>query len=158
MALSAEVCSKVADIVDANMHAFRHLYKPLAHDLGIVSSSECHTAKWSRDTAVDAQMRLLRDVPHSIRDVARRRLYVQGGVQEMARCDSGAVGRAVVETAARVVARTSARQAVKGFVSAGLVNSARYVVGKVAKSWRARALNRKVLQQREPQVRQSGAG
>lgn len=158
MTLSAEVYTKVADIVNANVHAFRQLYRPLIRDLGIVSSSEAHNARWTRDVAVDAQTRLLSDVPHAIRDAARRQLWVRGGIEEMARCDTGAVGLAVVDAAARVVARTSARQAAKGFFTAGLMNSARYVLGKMVKRWRARALNRKMLRQREPEVRQNGAG
>lgn len=150
MSMAAEVSTKVTDIVDANVQAFRRLYKPLIRDLGTVSRSECTGTKWTRDMTAQTQMRLLNDVPRAIRDAARLRLRAQGGLKQLAQCEAKAVGDALVEAAARVVARTSARQAMKGFLTAGLVNSARYVVSKVGKSWKARARNRKALQQQLP--------
>lgn len=142
MQLAVEVGSKVSDIVRANLHRFRALYKPVA-----CGSGHAHARSdgiWSREVEAGGQARLLRRLPRHIRDSMRRRLgirEVDGGVDALARLDNALVGKAVVGAVAAVVARSSIRQSLKGLATAGLGTSARYIASKLGKSVRARVLS-----------------
>lgn len=142
MRFAVEVRSKVSDIVRANLERFRALYKPVACDCGHAHARS--DGVWSREVEATGQARLLRRLPHHIRETARRRLGVRdanGGVDALARLDNAAVGSAVVGAVAAVVARSSIRQSLKGLATAGLGTSARYVASKLGKSVRARVFS-----------------
>eukprot|EP00177_Eucheuma_denticulatum_P005097 GFKZ01009289.1.p1 GENE.GFKZ01009289.1~~GFKZ01009289.1.p1 ORF type:complete len:337 (+),score=28.60 GFKZ01009289.1:75-1085(+) len=140
-----EVGTKVRDIVRANTDRFRSLYLPLTRDIGVTHMTK--DGKWTREIEVRGQMRLLTRLPTGIREAVTRRLGVTGGLEAVARCESAAVGRAVVATVATVVARSSIRQGMVGLATAGVGNSARYVAAKVGKSLRARFRRLGVMQQ-----------
>lgn len=141
MTLAAEVRSKVSDIVRANMGRFRALYAPRANGTGVAHGRA--DGVWSREVAAGGQARLLGRLPWHIREKVRRKLGIcetEGGVDGLARLDSGLVGRAVVGAVATVVARSSIRQSLKGLATAGIGTSARYVAMKLGKSVRSRVL------------------
>lgn len=142
MQLAVEVGSKASDIVRANLHRFRALYKPVTCDSGHAHARS--DGVWSREVAASGQARLLRRLPDHIRHSVRRRLGIReadGGVDALATLDNAIVGKAVVGAVAAVVARSSIRQSLKGLATAGLGTSARYVASKLGKSVRARVLS-----------------
>ncbi|KAJ0988456.1 hypothetical protein J5N97_006812 [Dioscorea zingiberensis] len=147
--LFAEDKDKVKKIVQGSFNSFRAMYKPFIEEYeseGLLEvSSFAHQKAFKQDSGLSATSSLFSSLPSAVLRRAGAELGLKQLIDETGVVSPNIVirPREEVKNSARkvlrrIVAVSSARQAVSGLLTAGGANAAKYLAKKITKSWRSR--------------------
>ncbi|XP_068642598.1 uncharacterized protein [Aristolochia californica] len=145
----AEDKNKVRNIVKGHFDLFRVMYRPFMDEysmkglLRLSSSGDCQ-AVISQDSGLSSTLSLISCLP----EMLRSKMGMDPGTQLKSReCgkvlnqvvvnERGDAAKCLEKVLRRIVMKSSARQAVSGFLAVGGVNAVRYLANKMGKAWKS---------------------